>query len=107
MAEEISELELASLKRRVSLIESEMRVFTPPISRLERDLWEFRAEVNQRLDNTNQRLDRGLSGLHQRLDGTNQRLDSVNQSLDGFRKEFVEFKNQVLSLLREFVDKAR
>lgn len=98
MADETSELEIAGLKRRVSLIESEMRVFTPPVSRIERDLWEFRAEFNQKLDASNQRMDRWFTEL-------NRRFDDFRREFDASRKEFRDFRDQLLVLLREIVDK--
>ncbi len=51
------ETEVKNLKKRVDDLQKEIAVFTPPISRLQRDLWEFREETNRRFDAVDARFD--------------------------------------------------
>lgn len=94
MADDILEREVASLKQRLTLLEGEIRVFTPLISRLERSLWEFRAEASQRID-----------GVERRIDSVDQRVAAANQKIDRLQLEFSAKTDQIITLLRELVSK--
>jgi len=94
MADEALEQQVATLKQRLTMLEGEVRVFTPPISRLERSLWEFRAEVGQRIDS-----------VERRIDAVDQRVAAANQKIDRLHLEFSAKTDQVIALLRALVSK--
>ncbi len=75
-----------ALSKRVGLLEGEIRVFTPPISRLEKMMWESSSENSQRFDS----LDR--------------RIDTLNRKVDGLRGDFNAKSDQMISLLRELIN---
>lgn len=56
MAENL-EAEVRDLKRRVKFLEKEIRVFTPPVSALSREVMEFRIEVNQKFNTLDGKFD--------------------------------------------------
>jgi uncharacterized protein YoxC len=51
------EAEVRDLKRRVKFLEKEIRVFTPPVSALSREVMEFRIEVNQKFNTLDGKFD--------------------------------------------------
>jgi len=82
------EREVGSLKRRLAMVEGEIRVFTPPVSRLEKEMCQMRVEMNQRFD----AVDRRFDAANLRFEALESRMISVDAKLD-----------QILIVLRETI----